>query len=72
MTAATQDSLAMSPKPLDDRSIVILYGSETGNSEDIAVELAQMVRRLHFRTIVDEMDNLKLVGHPFCNAAVLV
>lgn len=49
----------------EGRSMAVLYGSETGSAEDIAVELGQMAERLHFRTTVDEMDSFKLVrGHP--------
>lgn len=40
----------------------MLYGTETGNAEEIAVELGQMAERLHFKTTVDEMDSFKLVG----------
>jgi sulfite reductase alpha subunit-like flavoprotein len=41
--------------------MAVLYGSETGNAEDIAAELGNMARRLHFQTTVDEMDGFKLV-----------
>jgi len=44
------------------RSMIILYGSETGNGEEIAGELGKMAQRLHFRTVVDEMDSFKLVS----------
>ncbi|KAL2761266.1 hypothetical protein ACRALDRAFT_1059109 [Sodiomyces alcalophilus JCM 7366] len=45
---------------LPSRSVLVLYGSETGNSQDIAEELGRMVQRLHFKTKVDEMDHVKL------------
>jgi sulfite reductase alpha subunit-like flavoprotein len=41
--------------------MAVLYGSETGNAEDIAVELGRTAERLHFQTTVDEMDSFKLV-----------
>lgn len=44
------------------RSILVLYGSETGNSQDIAEELGRMLKRLHFKTVLDEMDAVKLVS----------
>lgn len=53
----------MRPLVIEGRSIVILFGSETGNSEEIATELGKMAQRLHFQTVVDEMDNFKLVGN---------
>ena len=49
------------------RSMAILYGTETGNSEDIAHELADMAERLHFQTTVDEMNSFSLV----CGLAVV-
>ncbi|KAL2065249.1 hypothetical protein VTL71DRAFT_2918 [Oculimacula yallundae] len=40
-----------------DRYALILYGSETGNSQDVAERLGQITERLHFKTIVTEMDD---------------
>ncbi|KAK0111707.1 NAPDH-dependent diflavin reductase [Cadophora gregata] len=40
-----------------DRYALILYGSETGNSHDVAQRLGQITERLHFKTIVTEMDD---------------
>jgi len=59
-------SQALAPVAIEGRSMAILYGSETGNAEEIAVELGKMAQRLHFQTTVDEMDGFKLVRHiPF-------
>lgn len=44
-----------------DRTALILYGSETGNSQDVAEELALMTERLHFMTRVKEMDLVEIV-----------
>lgn len=41
--------------------MAVLYGTETGNAEEIAMELGDMASRLHFQTTVDEMDSFKLV-----------
>ncbi|PQE06217.1 hypothetical protein CJF30_00005198 [Rutstroemia sp. NJR-2017a BBW] len=41
-----------------DRTVLILYGSETGNSQDLAEELGRVAERLHFMTRVCEMDQL--------------
>ncbi|KAK3323626.1 hypothetical protein B0T19DRAFT_210422 [Cercophora scortea] len=51
---------AAQPVMIEGRSMIILYGSETGNAQEIATELSIMARRLHFRTAVDEMDSFKL------------
>lgn len=40
-----------------DRYALILYGSETGNSHDVAQRLGDITERLHFKTIVTEMDD---------------
>ncbi|KAF6842067.1 NADPH-dependent diflavin oxidoreductase 1 [Colletotrichum plurivorum] len=45
---------------LPGRSILILYGSETGNGQDIAEELGRNAQRLHFKTKVDEMNGAQL------------
>lgn len=45
-----------------DRSISILYGSETGTTEDHAQELARTLERLRFNVDVQEMDQVDLVG----------
>jgi sulfite reductase alpha subunit-like flavoprotein len=47
---------------LPDKRILILYGSETGNSQDSAEELQRLAERLHFETDVFEMDDVRLVG----------
>lgn len=44
-----------------DRSVVVTYGSETGNAQDFAEELGRMVQRLHFHQRVVALDELKLV-----------
>lgn len=50
------------PLVIPGRSVAILYGTETGNSEDIAYDLGDMAERLHFQTTVDEMNSFTLVG----------
>jgi sulfite reductase alpha subunit-like flavoprotein len=51
------------PVVIEGRSMAVLYGSETGSAQEIAVELGQMAERMHFQTTVDEMDGFKLVRH---------
>jgi flavodoxin len=42
--------------------MAILYGTETGNSEEIAEELGEMAERLRFDTVVATMNSLTLVS----------
>lgn len=46
---------------LDCRKMLILYGSETGNSEESASDVERMARRLHFQTLLEEMNDVQLV-----------
>ncbi|KAE8405908.1 hypothetical protein BDV37DRAFT_244305 [Aspergillus pseudonomiae] len=41
------------------RSALILYGSETGNAQEVAEELGSLAERLHFMTQVLEMNHVK-------------
>ena len=42
------------------RSALVLYGSETGNAQDVAEEAGRMVERLRFDTTVLDMDSVQL------------
>ncbi|KAL2219899.1 putative NADPH-dependent FMN/FAD containing oxidoreductase [Thermoascus aurantiacus ATCC 26904] len=42
-----------------ERSAIVLYGSETGNAQEVAEELGRMAERLHFVTHVSEMNAVK-------------
>ena len=44
-----------------DRTALILYGSETGNSQDVAEGLGRVAERLRFVTRVSEMDAVEIV-----------
>jgi len=44
-----------------DRTALILYGTETGNSQEVAEDLGRMLERLHFMTRVSEMDRVEIV-----------
>jgi sulfite reductase alpha subunit-like flavoprotein len=48
------------PKALE-RSVIILYGSETGNAQEVAEELGSMAERLRFTTHVSELNQCKPV-----------
>ncbi|KAJ5836785.1 Oxidoreductase FAD/NAD(P)-binding [Penicillium robsamsonii] len=46
------------PRPLG-RSVLILYGSETGNAQEVAEELGALTERLRFATHVSELNQCK-------------
>ncbi|KAI9924480.1 hypothetical protein ASPWEDRAFT_125277 [Aspergillus wentii DTO 134E9] len=50
------ESQAQTPQK---RSALVLYGSETGNSQEVAEELGALVERLHFVTHVAELNSFK-------------
>jgi len=43
------------------RTALILYGSETGNAQDVAEELGRLCERLRFQTQVAELNTINLV-----------
>ncbi|KAI9755962.1 MAG: NAPDH-dependent diflavin reductase [Lichina confinis] len=45
-----------------NRTALVLFGSETGNAQDVADEIAKLLERLHFLTQVFEMDSIDVVG----------
>lgn len=45
-----------------DRTALILYGSETGNAQDVADELGRLTERLRFTTQVSALDDVDPVG----------
>lgn len=46
---------------LSERRVLILYGSETGNSQEKAGEIDRLCQRLRFDAKLEEMDDIKLV-----------
>ncbi|KAI0484707.1 riboflavin synthase domain-like protein [Xylariaceae sp. FL0804] len=46
--------------PIDRRRMLILYGSETGNSEDSADVVERLACRLRFQTVLCEMNDVDL------------
>ncbi|KAL3442197.1 hypothetical protein BJX65DRAFT_287295 [Aspergillus insuetus] len=49
----------MSASEPQRRSALVLYGSETGNAQDIAEEIGALAERLHFTTHVSELNHVK-------------
>lgn len=50
------------PEMTAPRTCLVLYGSETGNAQDIAEEVGKMFQRLHFESNVEEMNAVDLVS----------
>jgi len=46
------------------RSALVLYGSETGNAQDVAEEIGRLTERLRFDTTVLDLDSIEIVGSP--------
>ncbi|KJY01844.1 nadph-dependent fmn fad containing oxidoreductase like protein [Zymoseptoria brevis] len=42
------------------RTALILYGSETGNAQDVAEEIGRLTERLHFETTILDLDSVQL------------
>ncbi|KAH8911329.1 riboflavin synthase domain-like protein [Coniochaeta sp. PMI_546] len=72
MAETDGSELDAQPMVIPGRSMAILYGTETGNSEDIARELGDMAERLHFQTIVDEMNSFNLKDFLHYNLVIFV
>ncbi|KAL3474542.1 hypothetical protein BJX99DRAFT_231531 [Aspergillus californicus] len=51
-------SQAPSDSP-QNRSALVVYGSETGNAQDVAEEIGALAERLHFNTQVSELNHVK-------------
>lgn len=47
---------------MENRSLLVLYGSETGHSQEIAEEIGETAERLRFQTSVEPMDDVSLVS----------
>lgn len=50
-------SMSLCPPHAPKRSALILYGSETGNAQEVAEELGALAERLHFVTQVSELNH---------------
>lgn len=51
----------MAHQPIENRSALVLYGSETGNAQDVAEELGRLAERLRFTVRVSQLDDVRLV-----------
>lgn len=45
-----------------NRSLLVLYGTETGKSQEMAQEIGRAAEGLRFQTQVEEMNNVPLVS----------
>lgn len=46
----------------ENRSLLVLYGTETGKSQEIAQEIGRAAEGLRFQTQVEEMNDVPLVS----------
>lgn len=44
-----------------NRTAAVLYGSETGNAQNVAEELGSLLERLRYDTLVSELNHASLV-----------
>ena len=62
----------MSAAATQERTALVLYGSETGNAQDVAEELGRLAQRLHFSSFVSSLDAVEpvrfLAGFHFSGA----
>ncbi|CRG87115.1 putative NADPH reductase tah18 [Talaromyces islandicus] len=56
----------------ESRTALILYGSETGNAQEVAEELGRTAERLHFVTHVGECDSIKAESLPSYSLVIFV
>lgn len=47
--------------PQQPRRALVVYGSETGNAQDVAEEMGRVAERLRFETEVAELNAISLV-----------
>lgn len=47
------------------RRALVVFGSETGNAQDVAEEMGRLAERLRFNTDVVELDAVSLVCSPY-------
>ncbi|KAM0716261.1 hypothetical protein Q7P37_007706 [Cladosporium fusiforme] len=59
--AVNGSAVASRPQPkAQPRTALILYGSETGNAQDVAEEVGRLAERLRFDTTVLDLDSVQL------------
>ncbi|ROW05510.1 hypothetical protein VSDG_00057 [Cytospora chrysosperma] len=55
-----------------NRSLLVLYGTETGNSQEIAQEIGRAAERLRFQTDIEEMNDVPLKEFAQYSLAIFV
>jgi sulfite reductase alpha subunit-like flavoprotein len=45
-----------------DRSALVLFGSETGNAQDVAEDVGNICERLRLATLVCDLNSVDIVG----------
>ena len=54
------------------RSLLVLYGSQTGTAQEVAERVGREATRLHFSVVVSAMDNFPLPKLPTAPLVVYV
>ncbi|KAK5789247.1 hypothetical protein VI817_008371 [Penicillium citrinum] len=63
--------MTMASGPDQQRSALILYGSETGNAQEVAEELGTLTERLRFATHVSELNQSSPASRAICIVDIL-
>lgn len=48
----------------EGRSLLVLYGSETGHSQEISEEIGDAAERMRIQVVVEQMNDVSLVSNP--------
>lgn len=59
---AREDDAASASSAAGERHFTILYGTQTGNAQDVAERMARQARRRRIATDVCAMDEYDIVG----------
>jgi sulfite reductase alpha subunit-like flavoprotein len=54
--------MAGSDRHAGDRSALVLFGSETGNAQDVAEDVGHICERLRLATLVCDLNSVDIVG----------
>lgn len=68
----SDNSTSMSGSDDEDRSLLIVYATETGNAQDAADNIARQCRRIAFQCRVANIDSFSLVSLVFFISLTLI
>jgi sulfite reductase alpha subunit-like flavoprotein len=61
LSGGAQDGAGPDPAAKPDRTMLVLYGSETGNSQEIAEDIDRIAQKLRFKSTLAEMNSVQPV-----------